>query len=63
MIIAVVLNSKRISHNRYVWLSVLILCLPMDAVRHMTYTEDQRMALALGFLPFRRAYATIASLF
>ena len=49
MIIAVILNSRLISHNRYVWLSVLTLCLPMDAIWHMTYAQDQRMAFALAF--------------
>ena len=52
MIIAVVLNSKRMSHNRYVWLSILVLCLPMDAIWHMTYAQDQRVAFALALCHF-----------
>ena len=49
ILVDVILNTKRISHNRYIWLSVLMLCFPIDVIWHITCTQDPITTFALAF--------------
>ena len=52
IIYVIVSRTEPIAYNRYVWLFVLIFCLPIDALWHMAYDQNQHMALALSFSHF-----------
>ena len=49
MLIYVITIKNYTTNKRNVWLLILMFCLSTDAIWHMYYVQDQRIALALSF--------------